>query len=904
MPHSSRRHPRVARSVLALILIASPLAATRAPARAAAARADGGAGRLDFKLLKDLAWRSVGPANMGGRISSLAVVESHPATFYVGLGTGGVFKTVNAGTTWEPVFDRQSVASIGAIAVWPKNPNVVWVGTGEANSRNSSSWGDGVYRSLDGGSSWQRMGLEATSTIARVVTDPRDSGVVYVAALGRLWGENPERGVFRTGDGGRTWQHVLKADAGTGAVDLVMDPSDPQTLFAALYARRRSPWSYVSGGPSGGIFRTRDGGRTWKKLTAGLPAETGRIGLDIPRKNPRVIYASIESDEGGRIAGFESKSRTGGVFRSDDGGEHWSRLSPYTPRAFYFGQIRVQPDDDQRVYLLGTDLWISEDGGRTFRAGGAKNLHPDCHAMWIDPANGEHVMMGTDGGLFVSWDRAANWDFVNNIASGEFYNIALDTRDPYRICGGLQDNQSWIGPSRTTVEPEPFIGEPRHDGILNDHWICLGGGDGFHVAVDPVNPDIVYYESQGGEINRVDLASHRERRLRPASKEGQPELRFNWNTPFLISPHDPAVLWIGGNRVFKLLDRGDRWEAASPDLTTQDPRRMVTAGSGAETYCTIVSLTESPLRAGLLWAGTDDGKLWVSGDGGGAWSDLTANLKGVPAGLYVSRIEASHHDPATAFVAIDGHRSDLRAPFLLVTHDRGRSFTSIASDLPKDAPVLVVREDPVNPRLLFAGTEFGIFATVDGGGHWTKVPGLPTVAVDDIAIHAREHDLVAATHGRSVWVLDDITPLEHWSASTPGDSVTFFPPRAATAFRIGSLGGIWGQRLFTASNPANGAYFNYYLGSELEGGVTLTVADSAGRTVRKLKGPGTPGLHRVVWDLVPGEPTERIGRPEWNNQPALVPAGAYRVKLAAGRKVAIERTLQVRRPPGVVEPAE
>ena len=878
-------------------------AAPASPSRAAAA-ARTSAAPLDIKRLKELSWRSVGPANMGGRISSIAVDEHHPATIYLGFGTGGVFKTVNAGTTWQPIFEHEAVASIGAVALWQKNPDVVWVGTGEANSRNSSSWGNGVYRSRDGGATWDAMGLAATSVISRIVTHPADSNVVYVAALGRLWGENAERGVYRTGDGGRTWTQVLKVDAGTGAVDLVMDPSDPNTLFAALYARRRMPWAFLAGGTTGGIFRTRDGGRTWKKLTGGLPERTGRIGLDLCRSRPATIFAAIESDEGGRTSAFESKSRAGGVFRSDDSGEHWTRQSPYSPRPFYFGQIRVQPDDATRVYLLGVDLWISDDGGREFRAGGARNLHPDCHAMWIDPANGEHVLMGTDGGLFASWDRAANWDFVNNMAVGEFYNIALDSRDPYRIYGGLQDNQSWGGPSRTWKEPEPFIGDPRHDGILNDDWYCLGGGDGFHVAVDPKNPDIVYYESQGGYINRLDLASHRERNLHPAAREGEPAFRFNWNTPFLVSPHDPSVLWLGGNRVFKLLDRGDRWESASPDLTTQQAARMVTTGSGAEAYCTVVSLTESPLRAGQLWAGTDDGKVWTSADGGGHWSDLTANLRGVPAGLYVSRIEASHHDAATAYVAIDGHRSDVRAPFLMATHDGGRSWSSIVGDLPKDAPVLVVREDLVNPRLLFAGTEFGIFMTLDGGAHWSKLPGLPTVAVDDIAIHPRERDLVIGTHGRSVWVMDDITPLEHWTAATPGDTLTFFPPRGATAYYTHMLGGVWGQRMFTAKNPAYGACLNYYVGTELDGGVTLTVTDSAGRTVRKLTGPGTPGLHRVTWDLVAGEPNDRIGRPEWNDQPAYVPAGTYKVKLGAARMAPIERRLEVRVPAGVAEPRD
>jgi photosystem II stability/assembly factor-like uncharacterized protein len=876
---------------------------TASPAAPATKKSATPISAVEPKLLKDLSWRSVGPANMGGRVSAISPVESKPSTFYLGLGTGGVFKTVNAGTTWSPLWDKQNVASIGAIAVWQKNPDVVWVGSGEANSRNSSSWGDGVYRSNDGGATWTRMGLEATSTISRIALDPADSNTVYVAALGRLWGENPERGVFKTSDGGRTWSQVLKVDAGTGAVDLIMDPADAKTLYAAMYARHRTAWSYTSGGKTGGIFRTRDGGRTWTKLSNGLPASTGRIGLDVWRKDPHVLFAVVESDEGGHLAEFEDKSRSGGVFRSDDQGEHWTRLSDYTPRPFYFSQIRVQPDNDKRVYLLGTDLWLSDDGGKTFRAGAARQLHSDCHAMWVDPANPEHVMMGTDGGLYVSWDRAATWDFVNNLAIGEFYDVALDNRDPYWIYGGLQDNQSWGGPSRTMYDVEYFGDDSKNEGILNDHWFDLGGGDGFHVAVDPVHPEILYHESQEGFLERLDTSTRKTRSLRPSNKEGEPRFRFNWNTPFLISPHDPSVLWMGGNYVFKLLDRGDRWELASPDLSTQDAKKMATGGSGAETHCTVVSLTESPVKAGVLWAGTDDGKLWVSSDAGAHWSDLTANLRGVPAGLYMSGLEASHFDAQTAYVAIDGHRSDDVRPYAMVTHDLGKTWTSVTGDLPKNAPVIVVREDPVNRKLLFAGTEFGIWTSLDGGAHWMKLnEKLPTVAVDDIAIHPREHDVVIGTHGRSIWVMDDISALEHWDALSSPDSVALFPIRGALAFYNMGVGGIWGQRMFRAKNPPFGATIHYWVGSDIDDGVSVAIADSAGTTLRTLTGPGTRGLHRLVWDLQAGEPKDRIGRPEWSGQPLFVPPGRYTVSLTAGKRPPIKQTLEVRHAPGTADP--
>lgn len=890
----TRRTLRLALAPLALALALAP------PAGAAPRPATGEKPvALTIDLFEGLSFRAIGPATMGGRISDFAVSERQPRTVFAATGTGGLFKSDNLGTTWTAVFEKEAVASIGAVAVWQKNPSIVWVGTGEANSRNSSSWGRGVYRSVDGGATWTAAGLEATSCIGRIVCDPADSNTAWVAALGRLWGENAERGVFRTRDGGRTWRHVLQVDARTGAVDLVMDPANPRVLYAAMYARRRTPWSYSGTSETGGIWRSTDGGDTWKKLVNGLPKRTGRIGLDVFRRNPKVVYAVVESDEGGRLSQFEESSRAGGVFRSDDGGDSWRRISPLSPRSFYFSQVRVQPDDSTRVYLLGTDLYYSDDGGVTFRARGAKNLHPDCHAMWIDPANGRHVLLGTDGGIFQSFDRIATWKFVDNLAIGEFYNLAYDFREPfYRVYGGLQDNQSWGGPSRTMFEAFNF-GGGAGGGIANEDWELLGGGDGFHVAVDPKNPNLVWYESQGGELVRQDLVSGRERYCRPSSNEGEAVHRFNWNAPFFVSPHDPSVLWMGGQFVFRLTDRGERWERVSPDLTTADPAKMLIGGSGAEAHCTIVSLAESPVKAGIVWAGTDDGKVWVTPNGGAALSDLTANLRGVPRGLYVSRIEASPHDARTAFVSFDGHRSGLFAPYLLVTRDLGQTWTSLAADLPKDHPVKVVRQDPGNPDLLFAGTEFGLFVSFDAGRKWLRWKhGLPTVAVDDIAIHPRERDVLVATHGRSLYVLDGIQLLEHWRAAALSDTVTFAPPRPAWAYYPRALGGKWGQGEFLGANPPFGAWFDYFLPRELEGDVTIAVTDSAGRAVRSLKGPATAGFHRVTWDLAAGEPRERVGRDEWPGQVDYVAPGSYRVSLTAGRAAPRTQRVEVRAVPG------
>lgn len=888
--------PVTASLALAVCLAFPATPATAAPARAAEPV------KLQAKLFKRLEARPIGPANMGGRISDVAVVESDPAQFYIATATGGVWKTTNAGATWKPLFDKEAVASTGAIAVFQARPERVWVGTGEANGRNSSSWGRGVYLSDDGGASWNLTGLEETSTIARIVCDPADSNTVYVAAMGRLWGANPERGVFKTSNGGRSWQHVLKgADASTGCIDLAIDPKDPTRLWAALYARRRTPWSFRGGSETAGIHRSTDGGRTWKRCTDGLPRRTGRIGLAVYAKNPNVVFAVVESDEGGKLNDFEETSRAGGVFRSDDGGEHWMRVSPWSPRPFYFSQIRVQGDDSTRVWLLGTDLYVSDDGGVTFRSRGARGVHPDCHAMWVEPKGGRRLVLGTDGGVNLSFDRGATWSYADNLALGQFYNVTTNMREPYYdVYGGMQDNQSWGGPSRTRVAIDSWLDDSREGhGIMNQHWFVLGGGDGFHVAADPTNPDIVWYESQGGEIVRQDLASGRERNAKPSPHEGEPMFRFNWNAPFVLSPHDPSVLWLGGQYVFRLYERGDKWERVSPDLTTADPAKMSTGGSGAEQHCTITSLAESPAKAGVLWAGTDDGKVWLSPDAGRTWRDLTRNVHGVPTGTYVSRIDPSATDPAVAWLAYDGHRTDDRRPYVYVTRDQGRTWTSIAAGLPAGAPVKVVRGGRKNPDLVWVGTEFGMHMSLDGGRSWLPFQaGLPTVAVDDIHTHPRDLDLVIGTHGRSVYVVDGVQVFEEWTPRALTDTITAFTPRTTWAWHRRSIGGNFGLDEWSAKNPPFGAWFDYFLPRELEGKVSIVVSDSAGREVRSLEGPGEAGFHRVPWDLVAGDPRTRIRRLEHSGQPALVRPGTYRVAFKVGRGAPRRHTFEVKAIPG------
>jgi photosystem II stability/assembly factor-like uncharacterized protein len=854
-----------------------------------------------------LRWRSIGPANMGGRIADFAVVEKDPSTIYVGVGTGGVLKSTNNGTTWEGVFVKQLVASVGAVAVSQNNPKIVWAGTGEGNSRNSSSWGDGVYKSTDGGDTWKNAGLPDSHDIPKIALDPKNDDVAYVAALGHLWAPNKERGVYKTSDGGKTWQPSLIIDENTGAIDVVVDPSNPMTVYAAMWARRRYPWGFSNGGATSGIYKSIDAGKTWKKLSEGLPADVGRIGLDIYRKNPKVLYAIVESDIGGAGSLESMVSRSGGVFRSDDSGAHWARISNLTPRGFYFAKVRVDPNNDQRVYVLGFGTAVSDDGGKTFLNTGARDIHGDCHAMWVDPNNSNHVLLGTDGGIYFSYDKAKTWDFQNNVALGEFYNVSFGMDKPYTICGGLQDNGSWCGPSQTHRQSSGGGGggggdDPRRtSGITNADWFFVEGGDGFWTANDPTSSNIIYAESQGGEAERIDLASGKRKPIRPAAKEGTPQFRFNWNTPLVISHFDPKTLYMGGNVLFRLTNRGDNWEAISPDLSTRDVNKIMTAGSAAENYGTIVALSESPKDRNVLWAGTDDGNVQTTRDGGRTWTNVAGNIPGVPQGLWISRVQASNFDSMRAYVAIDGHRSDDFHAYLFTTDDGGKTWRSIASDIPSNHPIKGFREDPVNPYLLFAGTEFGIFMSRDRGDHWTSIKeNLPTVSVDDIEIHPREHDLIIGTHGRSIYVLDDISPLEQLNPEKMTAPVVLFDPRPATEFYHLPIGGLWGAHTFKARNPQFGAIINYYLSGNPTDDVTITIEDAKGRSIRRLDAPNRAGLNRVTWDLR-GEPRDVISESRGgDDQPQLVPAGDYTIKLKYGDHKA-QTKLTVDAQPGVHE---
>lgn len=846
--------------------------------------------------LRGLKARSIGPAVMSGRVSDIALDPANPAVFYVALGTGGVMKTSDGGTSWEAIFEKQPVAAIGDIAVAPSDSRIVWVGTGEANDRNSSSWGNGVYRSTDGGETWQHVGLKNSKTIARILVHPADPNTVWVAAMGDLWNWNEERGCYKTTDGGKTWRKVLAAappyDTRVGCGDLALDPSNPNILYAALYARRRTPWSFLygplatDGKDLGGIFKSTDGGETWQKLAGGLPAETGRIGLAVYAGNPQIVYAIVQSDAGGMSGIDEVYSRAGGVFRSEDGGASWQRMSALNPRPFYFSQIRVDPKNDQRVYVLGFALHVSDDGGRTWREDLFEKVHPDCHALEIDPRFPQRLLLGTDGGPYESWNGGKSWRHLNNFAAGEFYRINVDLSTPYRICGGLQDNLNWVGPSRTW----------SREGILNSDWINIGGGDGFYCVFDSEQPHLVYTESQQGFLHRFDLSNGQMKPLRPEPTEGQPAFRFHWNAPLIGSRHTPGVLYLAGNVVFRLTTRGERWRIISPDLSTQELTKMIAVGSGAENYGVVYTLAESPLRPGLLWAGTDDGKVWLTENEGQSWTDLTAHLPAEARGQWISRIEASGHDPQVAYLAVDAHRSGNYAPLVYRTADGGRSWHSIAGDLPPDGPVKVIREDPRNPDLLYVGTEFKLFVSLDRGKHWIEFGGLPTVAVDDLIIHPRDNDLIIATHGRSLFIVDDLRGLQELTPEVRQRELTLFAPRPAFGRHLLPGFADWnGKAIFRGENPPEGALITFYIGKFTGQNVEIRITNAQGQPVAKFERPGVPGINRLSWDL---RPTANVLTEYGGEGRKFVPAGEYTVQVSYG-ETKVEQKLRVEIAPGV-----
>lgn len=1012
-------------------------------------------GALPEAWVKTLTWRCIGPAAMGGRIVALAVNEADPCTYWVATASGGLLKTTNNGITFEHQFDKETTVSIGDVCVAPSDPNIVWVGTGENNPRNSVSYGDGVYKSTDGGKTWKNMGLQKTFQIGKILIHPKDTNIVYVGALGRLYGPNPERGLFKTTDGGQTWQRVLYVDDKTGVIDMRMHPNDPETLLVATWERQRDEFDSWPGnevpradgydgydpikkwGPGSGIFKTTDGGKTFRKITKGLPtSHLGRIGLDWYRKDPNIVFAIVDcakigmgrvpaylgvqgetiaegvklsevtanspaaraglksgdvvvaidkkplktyeelgtalgdkkpgdkvvleilrgnekkekleitvtlgrrpTEEGGggfgglRLLGFlgepaqkgglvvrrvledsaadkaglqegdivtaidktdlndmqqllelvrqkeegtklivyfqrggETRDTTltlsapesqlgpsrnrpygymyggqapnvqdrqgpdgheyGGVYRSSDGGESWTRINSLNPRPMYFSQVRVDPSDEKFIYVCGVSLHRSKDGGKTFSADGGNGVHPDHHALWINPKDGRHMILGCDGGVYVTYDRMAHWDFLCYFAIGQFYHCCVDSRRPYRVYGGLQDNGTWGGPSHSL----------NGSGPINEDWIVISGGDGFVCRVDPNDPDLVYYESQDGNMGRRNLRTGERASIRPRRERGQPAPRFNWNTPFILSAHNPKIFYCAGNFVYRCLNQGTNLKPISPEIT-RTKRGSATA------------LAESPRNPDVLWVGTDDGALWVTRDGGKVWTNVADNV-GLPGPRWVSTIEASRFAEGRCYVCFDAHRSDDDNPYVYVTEDFGQTWKSLRANLPWGS-TRTLREDILNPELLFLGTEFAAWASLNRGTSWTKINNnLPTVAIHEFAIHPTAGEIVAATHGRSLWVLD-ITPLRQMTKEALAAKAFLYQPNTAVQWRSeperGSPYGI-GSRKYFGQNPPSGAQIYYSLTQKPQK-ITLKVIDYAGNTVRELQPASDPGLHRISWNL-------------------------------------------------------
>ena len=848
-----------------------------------------------------LRFRTIGPTIMGGRVAELAVVESDPRIFYVGVASGGVWKTENAGITFEHVFRDESTASVGAVAVAPSNPNVVWVGTGEPNNRQSSPWGNGVYRSTDAGRTWTHLGLENTHHIGRIRVHPRDPDVAYVAAVGHLWGPNPERGVYRTTDGGQSWENVLFVDDDTGAIDLAMDMADPKTLFAAMYQRRRRAWGFNGGGPGSGIHRTTDGGDTWTELTSGLPeGDKGRIGIDIFRGDGNLVFALVEADARGPGQGFGQGGGKNGVYRSTDRGENWEQLSTTNNRPMYYSQIRIDPNDPERIYLGGAALYRSSDGGRNFTPDAASTVHLDHHDLWIDPANSNHLILAGDGGVSVSWDRSDNWYQLRNLPIAQFYEIGVDMREPYHVCGGLQDNGSWCAPSDTW----------SNQGIRTRDWYNVGGGDGFFTVMHPTDPDIMIAESQGGFIARFDRGTRERVTIRPLVRptdddEEERTLRWNWDTPILLSSHDDQVLYAGSNILFRSPDLGQSWEEISPDLTWNIDRDTLTlmgvAGDqpqmsrndGQSNYGNLTALAESPLDARVLYTGSDDGRVHVTRDGGATWTDVTANVDGVPPFTYVTRIVASNGAAGGVYAVFDGHRSDNFNPYIFASDDFGESWERITEGLPHTS-LNALAQHPSAPHLLFTGSEVGVHFTIDGGAQWhTLANGLPTVPVDDLVVHPRENDLVVGTHGLGIWIMDDIAPLAELSSDVMGAAAHLFSVRPALSYNAHFPQG-WTPGIYAAPNPPSGARIRYHLGADADS-VKLIIRDRGGANLRELNGGGGAGLNEMIWDLSlvedgpDGEPM--------NPGPRVLP-GEYTVVLATGADT-LETTVEVRLDPRV-----
>lgn len=834
-------------------------------------------GKIDSSIFGEIKARNIGPAVMSGRITDIDCPRSQSNTIYVGTAGGGVWKSENAGMSFKSIFDDH-MQSIGCVTVDPSNPETVWVGTGEINTRNSVSYGDGLYRTTDGGKTWENMGFPDSERIAEVRVHPKDSNVVYVAVLGHLWDDHEQRGLYKTTDGGKTWERLLYVDQATGCIDVDLDPQEPDTLYAAMWQVRRLPYFFESGGPGSGLYKSTDGGKTFEKLSNGLPeGPLGRIDLDIAPSRPNRLYAMVESAETG-------------LFRSDDMGQSWKKVSSafgIKARPFYLSTVKVDPEDYNRVYNPSFQLTVSTDGGESFPGGlpFGSNVHPDHQAIWINPERADEVVIGTDGGLYISRDRAKTFRFVSSLPVSTFYRVSVDRQVPYKVYGGIQDNGSWIGPSASP------------GGIGNEDWMNVGFGDGFCVFADGEDPNYVYWEMQGGILSRIDLTTFEVKNIVPYPEKGMEKNRFNWNSPFVTSPTNPKTIYFGSQYLYRSRDRGDSWTRISPDLTTDDPEKQRQEESGgltkdsttAENHCTLFSIAESPLDQNLIWAGSDDGNLQLTLDGGGNWKNTVGNIPDLPANTWCSSVTPSPHGRETVYATFDGHRTGDKAPHVFRSDDLGATWTSLSSEV-LSGHCHMIKQDPVNPELLYLGTETGLFVSFDNGTRWVRFQGnFPRVSVRDMAFQEDEHDLVVATHGRGIYILDDLTPLRNLTGEVLESKVAFLPSRPARIVIQQGMPDMQGTNNYLAANPPEGVHITYYLRRRhMFGDLKLEIYGDDGNLIKTLIGGKRKGINRVYWKMR-GKPP-KLGKSESMSIMTLVGAlfgprvkeGKYRVKMIKG----------------------
>ncbi|MEO8361787.1 MAG: hypothetical protein ABI672_17260 [Vicinamibacteria bacterium] len=863
--------------------------------------------------LAALKLRTIGPANMSGRTVDIAVVEKDPYIIYAATATGGIWRTKDNGTTWAPVFENEATHAVGTITIFQPNPDILWVGTGERANRQSASWGDGIYKSTDAGKTWANVGLRDSRHIGRIATHPSNPDIVWVAVMGNLFAPNKERGLFKTTDGGKTWRNTLFVDEDTGVVDVAVDPSDPSIVYAASHQRRRTAYGFHGGGPGAALWKSTDGGETFRKLTNGLPpGEYGRIGISIYRKDPRIVYVCIEQGSGYN-ASTEYAVYEAGVFRSDDKGESWKHMSNWNPRPTYGSQIMVDPSDDQRVYMENP-FSFSDDGGKTFKVP-PQSLHGDDRYVWVDPKDSRHLIKADDGGVGISYDRGLKWLYVSSLPVSQWYRVAVDMQRPFWVYGGLQDNGSWAGPSAT-----PYSG-----GILNEDWIRTNGGDGFFSVPEPDGRE-VYSNGQYLTLNRFNFKTREGRVIRPWNNPlgeapklgnwGPPKPLVgdftspaNWDAPIIMSPHDTKTLYAGMRHLFRSRDRGESWTDLG-DLSTGDDRRnlkimgqspderTLSLDDGVPYYATITALAESPLRKGWVYAGTDDGNVQISTNEGATFTNVAANVTGLPKSSWIAGIEASRHTAGLIYLVADNHRNGDDANYVFKSMDNGKTWASIEGDLPKNRSLHTLREDPKNPNLLYLGSEFGLFLSFDGGKHWTELKNnMPRMAFYDLVIHPRDNDLVLATHNRGIWILDNVHALQELSAEVRAKAAHIFTIEEAEEVRLTNPKAHAGDLIFRGENPPNGAIIDYWLKAANPASIALTIHDASGVEVAKVEPTKSQGVNRVVWNLRhPGLPAQTYRYMDSERarpiSGALVLPGEYTARMVADG-VTVEKKFRV-----------